>query len=550
MKSFEPARGRKLGRAGLAAVILAAAVGSGAGVAGAAGSLGSLGDFGSGSAGPGNAGNDLWPYADTGWVTLHGDPANRKQQLGVTTAAQYTRWTALEGSAVLTAPTLLPDGNLAVTTGKAEGNANLHVLDRLGNIVWESPAWNGKDGVDSAAIMSSPIIDVDGNIYIADGDQFWSYTGRGDLRWVIDLPAAPTPNPFASGSRPINPFVTAAFTEDGGVLGTTAFGQVLVVDRATGELRAPILQLPGTLAKRHTKTPMSPSMWSDGIMDPAIKDPIFQIVMGGIVQSANTPAVDDRTGRVFVAATDVEQDKGALYGLDVTPPRGDDPGAVSIGFAAQMGPGSGSSPVLSPDGRLVYTCDDEGLLYAFDTATGQRVWSAPSDAAAAAVTVGADGSIYVLTNPGVASAFDEAGNKLWDADLSAVTAAALPVSDVYGAPVVRGNGNPTVVDGAVLIEVFYGYDVPVQGSSVSVPVKAAIVELDPATGVARRNVAIASDSTEGLLAVAPDGRMFSTLGAMTSTAVAPLAPMVNPNLPEGLEVMRAQGGLDGFLPVR
>mgnify|MGYP006866169059 FL=1 len=36
---------------------------------------------------------------------------------------------------------------------------------------------------------------------------------------------------------------------------------------------------------------------------------------------------------------------------------------------------------------------------------------------------------------------------------------------------------------------------------------------------------------------------------MTSTAVAPLAPMVNPNLPQGLEVLRPQGGLDGFLPV-
>ncbi|MBM4686766.1 hypothetical protein GS532_24340 [Rhodococcus hoagii] len=80
--------------------------------------------------------------------------------------------------------------------------------------------------------------------------------------------------------------------------------------------------------------------------------------------------------------------------------------------------------------------------------------------------------------------------------------------------------------------------------------KSAIVELDPATGVARRTVAFATDTTEGLLGVTPDGRMFSTLGSMTSTAVEPLAPMVNANLPEGLEVIRPQGGLDGFLPVR
>ncbi|MHA6739718.1 outer membrane protein assembly factor BamB family protein [Rhodococcus erythropolis] len=509
------------------------------------------GSFDTGSLGAGSVETDTTlPYAETGWVTNHGDPGNRKLQPGVTPAAEYARWTALEGAATLTTPTLLPNGNIAVTTGKAEGNANLHILDRFGDTVWTSPAWNGKVGVDSAAIMSSPIIDIDGNIYITDADQFWSYTSDGDLRWVLDLPAAPTPNPFAAGSRAINPFITAVFTKDGAVLGTTTFGQVVVADRATGELRAPILQLPGQLAKRHTKTPMSPSMWSDGIMDPAIQDPIFQILLGGIVQSANTPAVDEKTGRVFVAATDTETDKGALYGLDVTPPRGGQPGSVDIAFSTQMGPGSGSSPVLSPDAQLVYTCDDEGLLYAFDTSTGRLVWSAPSNAAAAAVSVDQQGTIYTLTNPGVASAFNTVGEKLWDADLSAVTSAALPVNDVYGAPIVRGNGNPTVVNGAVLIEVFYGYDVPVQGHPVSIPVKSAIVELDPATGVARRDVASATDTTEGLLAVMPDGRMFSTLGSMTSTAVAPLAPMVNANLPEGLEVLRPQGGLDGFLPIR
>lgn len=508
---------------------------------------GSSGGLDTGSLGGGSAASGL-PYADTGWVTLHGDPANRRQQLGVTPAANYTRWTALKGAAILTAPTLLPNGNLAVTTGKAEGHANLHVLDRSGNIVWETPQWSGRDGVDSAAVMSSAIVDDDGNLYVSDADQFWSYTSQGTLRWVIDLPAAPTPSPYGGSSRAINPFVTAVFTKDGAVLGTTVFGQVVVVDRATGELRAPVLQLPGTLAKRHTKSPISPSTWGNGLMDPAIIDPIFQILMGGIVQSANTPAIDAKTGRIFVAATDTMEDKGALYGLDVTPPRNGEPGSISIAFASRMGPGSGSSPVLSPDGRLVYTCDDEGLLYAFDAVSGHEVWSAPSGAAAAAVSVDANGAIYVLTDPGVVSAFNASGHKLWEADLSAITADALPVSDVYGAPVVRGNGNPTVVDGAILIEVFYGYTVPIQGRPITVPVKNAVVEIDPATGVGRRNVTFTSDTTEGIIGVAPDGRMFATLGALTSSALAPVAPMVNPTLPDGVAVMTPQGGLDGFTP--
>src|SRR6476620_10268990 len=102
---------------------------------------------------------DTSVYADTGWVTLHGDSGNRRQQLGVEPAQSYTRWTALQGASILTAPTMLPNGNLAITTGKAEGNSNLHVLDKFGTVVWETPAWTGKNGVDSAAIISSPIID-------------------------------------------------------------------------------------------------------------------------------------------------------------------------------------------------------------------------------------------------------------------------------------------------------------------------------------------------------------------------------------------------------
>src|SRR5690349_21651456 len=120
-------------------------------IVGNAGAYAQTGSLGSGSLGSGSldfgslGGGNALPYANTGWVTLHGDSANRKQQLGVTPSDEYTRWTALEGASILTLPVLLPNGNIAVTTGKAEGHANLHVLDRMGNTVWESPRWNGKD---------------------------------------------------------------------------------------------------------------------------------------------------------------------------------------------------------------------------------------------------------------------------------------------------------------------------------------------------------------------------------------------------------------------
>ncbi len=65
-------------------------------------------------------------YSPGGWATLHRGPANRKLAPNVALGHDYRVWTALAGSAVLTAPTMSPDGRtLYVTTGRAVGNSNL-----------------------------------------------------------------------------------------------------------------------------------------------------------------------------------------------------------------------------------------------------------------------------------------------------------------------------------------------------------------------------------------------------------------------------------------
>ncbi len=491
---------------------------------------------------------DALPYADTGWVTLHGDPGNKKDQPDAELALDYDVSTALGGASILAAPTILPNGNIAVTTGLASGGSNLHVLDREGNIVWESTPWTGTTGVDSGAILSSPIIDKQGNIFVSDGDQLWSYTQDGDIRWVTALPAPPAENPFAPGSREINPFITAAFTSDGSVFGVTAFGQVVVVDSKTGELVAPVYQIPGPLAERSTQ-PVPPGAFSGGLVDPTIIDPIFQVAYGGIVRSANTPAVDVRTGRIFVAATDIESGVGALYAFDIQPATPFGPGKINVGFVAQMGPGSGSSPTLSPDGKTIYASDNDGILYAFDTRTGKVNWSTQSNAEAASVAVGSNGNIYVLTRGSVMAAFDSEGVKLWDADVSELAAQTIPVSPVFGAPAFVGGGNPTVVNGAVVETVFYGYYTTLQGQKVFLPVKSAVVEFDPTTGKAVRNLAFTNGTTEGILNIAPDGTMFVSQGAITSSSLAALAPFINPLLPAGLTLMPPIGGVNIFTPV-
>ena len=87
---------------------------------------------------------------------------------------------------------------------------------------------------------------------------------------------------------------------------------------------------------------------------------------------ANTPAVDPRTGRIYITAAGPLDDgsfTGLLYGLDIVG------GEVQIAFAAPMGGGSGTSPAISPDGTQVYAADGDGVMNAFDAATGAQLWA-------------------------------------------------------------------------------------------------------------------------------------------------------------------------------
>ena len=141
-------------------------------------------------------------YSPGGWATLHRGRANRKLAPKVTLGHDYRVWTALAGSAVLTAPTMSPDGRtLYVTTGRAVGNSNLHAFDLDGELLWQSEPWRGPEqGVDPCAILSSAIVDHHGDLYIGDCNQLFAFRSDGSLKWVVPLPSIQ--RPFACGSSP------------------------------------------------------------------------------------------------------------------------------------------------------------------------------------------------------------------------------------------------------------------------------------------------------------------------------------------------------------
>lgn len=505
-------------------------------------------------------------YSAGGWSTLHRGPDNRKLVESAPLDGPYRSWTALRGASILTAPVLSPDGRtLYVTTGRAAGHANLHAFDLSGRLVWQSAPWQDADrGVDPCAILSSPIVDRDGDVYIGDCNQLHAFRPNGDVKWVVPLPALRDGDWRASKELPINALTTAVFTPRGHVLGVTNMGDVVVFSRETGALVNVPKRLPG-LAPAPTKHKLARSMFGDGLVDPEIREWTWQLLMGGRMRSTNTPAIDLARGRVFVAATAKTPGRGALYALDLDehdPVNGtgewrdgltsdfERPEVeIRLAFTTEMGPGSGSSPALSPESDRVYVSDETGLFYGIDARTGQIRFQVRTKAAAAAAAVAANGDVIALQGEGSALVcILRRGLIRWQSDLSELTAAALPESRWLGPPVALANGNPTVVGDAVLVPVAYGYATQ-RGRRIPWPVRSALVAVDLATGKALRNVVDLADDSTGITAVLPDGTILSSLGAGITSAVSPLSGLARLLLPKGLALLEPVGGLQVSRPV-
>ena len=488
-------------------------------------------------------------YSSGGWSTLHRGPENRKLATGIELADDYSAWTALAGSAVLTAPTMSPDGKtMYVTTGKSRGSANLHAFDLDGNRLWRADAYaSASEGIDPCAILSSAIVDQDGDLYLGDCNQLFAYHGDGRLKWVVDLPPLREGDWSASSEIPVNALTTAAFTASGDVFGVTNMGDVVVFDRATGRSRVDGVRLPGGLPPAASAVPMPATVFGGGLIDPAIRTWAWELLMGGSMRSANTPAVDLETGRIFVAATSANEGHGALYGIDLVELEGGL--SVEIAFAADMGLGSGSSPALSPERDRVYVSDDQGNFYSIDALSGEVHWTVPTKAASAAAAVGANGDVFALQAFGPALiAISREGQVRWESDLAALAVNRLPGTWFFGEPRAIGNGNPTVLDDVVLLPVVYGYELTL-GRTIPWPVESSLVAVDLRTGKGLRDVVSLEDDSTGITAILSDGTIVNSLGTALTSGTTPLQRF-EWMLPGDRVLLRSLGGIQVSRPVR
>jgi outer membrane protein assembly factor BamB len=280
------------------------------------------------------------PYAPS-WAAVHADAANTDYSPVDPGADVALAWDEhIDGSlrigplpwTINLGPTLDPDGNLYLTS--SQRGCHLRSLDgATGELRWCAA------DIDLLAVSSSPLIDRDGVLYVADGLGLHALDPGGSERWLVPLDGVP---------------LSVQFTSQGHLAFVTHTGTAYVLDRRDGRsLVDPVDLAPGVEWRPE-----------DGMMACARGTEACP--------SANTLAVDLATDRLVFT---LWAPGAAQAGVRAVRYREDpEPALVPEWENDALPGGTASSPVLSADGSRVYVTDNQGSLHAVDAATGASVW--------------------------------------------------------------------------------------------------------------------------------------------------------------------------------
>jgi outer membrane protein assembly factor BamB len=269
-----------------------------------------------------------------GWSAVHSDGANSDYSSRRGPDDISLAWRTQFGGRINLGPVSGPDGQVYVTTGTA--TCPLHALDLATGV----ERWCSNE-VNQLVSLSSPVVDRDGNLYVADSEAMHSFDSAGNLRWETPINGVP---------------LSAQLTQNGRVLFITNIGVVYVLRRENGQpVLPPVELIPGAT------------------FDPAKVNECAWGTSGCPV--ANTPSIDLATGRFTFTFWAPGAASAGVRAMRVT--EDPVPAITPLWTNESLPGGSASSPTLSADRSRVYVNDNVDSLHALDAATGEALWSFP-----------------------------------------------------------------------------------------------------------------------------------------------------------------------------
>ncbi len=392
----------------------------------------------------------LHPYLGTGHAMVHANSSNSDFTMNTVGDAFERRWRALGCMSIPTSASIAPDGTVWTTTGQVDAYPNpedgcvsrLRPEDRErylslppGHHVWRLDPETGErlfsSGlVDAGAAFSSPVIDREGNVYVADFDTLFKFDASGNLLWEHGID---------------HPIITNNLLLSGDVIGIDIWGFAFVLDRETG-VEIDRIRLAGT-ADLEPHLFCDPETRENETFDPwFIDEAIFCYVSGAFVGSeesppvSNTPAVSPRSGAIYTTSVcDGAGGKTAcLVRLD------DDPQSHALHetweyiFSEHVPESSeeisATSPALMPDDRIVVADGANYLHVVRPDGTNDWFVKLPGEKLLGSPSVDAYGNIYTGGDP--LTSYDSEGNLRFSASVAG-----------RGIVTVTGNGKLVITTG-------------------------------------------------------------------------------------------------------
>ena len=442
-------------------------------------------------------------YLHSSWSIVHADSSNSDHVPLAMTAEVRQHWHLLKGAGIWTPPVVAEDGMVYAVTGEGTGHSHLHAISPDGKIVWQSAPQRSPADLDSLAVISAPVLDEGGDIYIGDGNQFWAFHSDGEVKWVADMPALGIHAPF----------VTAIIVREY-VGGVSLDGKVVLLHRQSGELAMPVLDLPG--GSSPLGPPIPDALWKN-LVDPAIRDQAWEILRGYRYEITNTPAVHPSTGRIYVIGAGADESHGHFYGIDVASDR------LEIAFVTKVPAGSGTSPGISPGGERLYAMA-EGQIFAIDADTGEKLWSKDVNGQDASPTVGPDDTVYVLGGQRLVAVEGATGQIRWQRDYNDFVGQQLPTLWTRfgllerGEPVGAIDSVASITPDLLWTTVLGGYSMNFFGKKFQHAAKTWLIAVKPQDGSLIASYPL-PDTSEGGITVGPTGELYlDMLAAIASIA--------------------------------
>jgi hypothetical protein len=415
---------------------------------------------------------------------------------------------------------------------------------------WAIPGDGHNAGSGAILILNDPDNVGKQLIYHASFERVMAIKPDGTILWQTPtgLTAPPTLEP---GERsPAHSFGFNYHPRTDSLIGVTIAGVIFAFDRTTGDMLAPLGQVPGAPAistesglpepvvalsnaetdKVFGKTPSGDSFY----------ETMVDVIFGGGSVVTNYFAIDPTTSRIYVAATAPDEDDGsmdgvselgAIYALDLVDD-GNDGLKFEVLGSAQFEGGTGSTPSVSEDGQRIYVSDNVGNVIAYDGELSE-LWRYDVGAQlAASVAVSPDNrELYAVTRKDVFKLIDNGDSATldWVATLEAFQGYP-EIEVVFQAltPTITANGIAVSVGGGTLI------------NDRALMLRVGVGLLDRVTGTLR-SFTEGREESVSMTSIRPDGGICTANSPVRRAS----GKALNPTLAEELI-----GGISCYKPIR